>query len=72
MEILCLQHMEWAVGNGSNVWQLEFEEDIPGWDIWEAGAPARMEDPLLLLVDTNPQQQPALLPTSETEEAPGK
>lgn len=31
-----------------------------------------MEDLLLLLVGTNPQQQPALLPTAETEEAPGK
>lgn len=37
-----------------------------------AEAPASMEDLLLLLVDTNPQQQPALLPTSETEEAPVK
>lgn len=60
------------MGNGSNVWQLEFGEGIPGWDIWEAEAPARMEDLLLLLVGTNPQQQPALLPTAETEESPGK
>lgn len=57
-------------GVGCGKWQLKFEEDIPGWDIWEARAPVRMED--LLLVDTNPEQQPVLLPTSETEEVPGK
>lgn len=37
-----------------------------------AGAPARMENLLLLLLGKNPQQQSALLPTTETEEAPGK
>lgn len=72
MEIFCLHHVEWAVGNGSNVWQFEFGESIPSQDIWESEGPARMEDLLLLLVGKNPQQQPALLPTAETEEAPGK
>lgn len=52
MEIFCLHHMEWAVGNGSNVWQFGFGESIPGRDIWEAEAPARMEDLPLLLVGT--------------------
>lgn len=68
MEIFCLHHMEWAVGDGSNVWQFESGESIPGWAVWEAGAPARMR----ICSWWAKIHSSSLLPTAETEEAPGK